>query len=258
VLDRLLTLTVSALIIGGALYFGSGSARDALRFPEEPIEMTVTQAALTASTGRQWITVLPGAWRCGDQVRLGLLQLVPATTTDGALVVARFEGPVSCEAATARPVTGVIDVMDEPVAKSLSSAGVLTYREDSVHQLDVCTHCGRDNARLGVVICSFFVLFGVAFVPLRRLIGGWQQGIVVKLDQASSAPANSEQANDTVRRHGFLSAAFGGLGVAIGADWVIFGVIPLQWFAGFGVLMGAFMLTFPEQYRKLRRRGRPG
>jgi hypothetical protein len=146
--------------------------------------------------------------------------------------------------------------MDEPVAKSLSAARVLTYREPSVHQLDVCRNCGRDNARLGVVMCLLFVALGVGLVPLRRLIGGWQQGMVVKLDQASREPANSEQANDTVRRHGFLVAVFGGLGVAVGANWVVFGVIPVQWFAGFGGLLGAFMLTFPEQYRKLRRRGR--
>jgi hypothetical protein len=44
----------------------------------------------------------------------------------------------------------------------------------------------------------------------------------------------------------------------VGADWVVFGVIPLQWFAGGEAVLGAFMLTFPEQYRRLRRRGRPG
>lgn len=256
--DRLLTLSLSALIIGGALYFGSGAARDALRFPEEPIEMTVTQAALTASTGRQWISILPGAWRCEDEVRLGILHLVPATTAEGALVVARFEGPVACRSVTATKVTGVIDVMDDRVTNSLRAAKVLTYREPSVHQLNVCTSCGRDNAKLGVVICLLFVVFGAALGPLRRMIGGWQQGIVVKLDQAARAPENSEQANDTVRRHGFLVAVFGGLGVAGGAGWVVLGVIPVQWLAGFGVLLGAFMLTFPEQYRKLRRRGRPG
>ena len=255
--DRVLTLGVGALIVGGALYLGAGAARDAIRFPEEPIEMTLTQAALTAATGRQWVSVLPGSWRCGDEVRLGILQLVPATTVDGSLVVARFEGPVSCEAVTAKPVTGVIEEMDDMVTQRLGSAGVLTHREPSVHQLNVCTGCGRDNARLGVVICLLFVALGVSLGPLRRLIGGFQQGIVVKLDAASRAPANSEQANDTVRRHGFLVAAVSGLGVAVGANWVIFGVIPLQWFAGFGVVLGAFMLTFPEQYRRLRRRGRP-
>lgn len=256
--DRVLTFAVGALIIGGALFLGAGAARDALRFPEEPIQMTVTQAALTATAGRQWVSILPGAWRCADEVRLGILRLVPATTTEGALVVARFEGPVSCQSATARPVTGVIEEIDGPVAERLVSAGVLTHREPTVHQLNVCTHCGRDNARLGVLICSLFVLLGVSLGPLRRLIGGWQQGLVTKLDSAAREPANSEQANDTVRRHGFLVTALCGLGVAVGADWVVFGVIPLRWFAGGGAVLGAFMLTFPEQYRRLRRRGRPG
>jgi hypothetical protein len=251
---QVFTLAVGALLATGAAWFGFGAARDALRFPDAPIEMTAEQAALTAADGRQWVTVREAAWRCADAVPTGVYQLVPATTPEGALLVARTEAARGCAAVAAAPMTGIVEDLEREHAARLEAAGVLTHHERGAYQLTVCTDCGRGNARLGVVVCALIMALGVFLGPLSTAVGRWRAGMHADLDSAARAPAHSEQANDRVRLHGFVTAALGGLCLVVGRGWLVWGLIPAPWLGGAVALLGAFMLTFPERYRSLRRR----
>ncbi len=255
-LDRAVTLFVGALLVGFSLYFGSGAARDTLRFGDQPLPVTLDEATRTAREGRQWVRVAPGGWRCDEAVRRGVQTLVPARSSDGAVVVARFEDLPDCERAVAAPVTGIVEpALENGVASALVSAGVLGDLQERAVQLDVCSSCGREDAFLGVVLCSVLGLVGLFFGPLRRRVPNLGAVVDAKMTEAAYA-SDAASANGMVQAYGFAVALGGACCFWFGDGWAIFVVIPLTWFGVFAGALGAFMMTFPERYRTLVRRAR--
>ena len=252
--DGALVLSVRVLFVAGALFLGLGAARDAARFEEEPIATTVDESASMAREGRQWVSVRAGAWRCDEAVVQGIRTLVPARTAAGDLVVARFESQAPCVELTAGPVDGIVELgLDEDIEGELRSAGVVAG--SNACQLDVCTDCGRDNARLGVLICSLLFGFALVLPWLRRNVSG-VAGIRAAMITAAYAKPGPEEAaaNLKVRMYGALVSVLGAGMFAFGDDWALLAVIPLPWFGVFAIALGVLMIADPDRYRRMMRK----
>ena len=246
-------MVVGAIIAVGAAWLGAGALKDALRFKDAPLPQTVEQAVITAQAGRQWVTVRSDDWRCDETKHLSIITFIP---TGRDALVARSDHPIDCARGAAVGFTGVVELPDASDLEQMAEAGLRRQGDPVPWQLQVCESCGRDNARLGVVICLGFMLLGVSLGKIRGAIGGFQARFQQGLVSAAREPPNSAAANDKVRLYGFVTAALGGLMIGLGRDWVIAGLIPLQWFGGGAVLLGCWMLAFPEKYRELLRKYR--
>src|SRR6185295_7898380 len=96
--------------------------------------------------------------------------------------------------------------------------------------LDVCASCGKGNARLGVLVCSCFVLLGLLLYPLRRAYQSMSGRAHGALHAAIAAPpARAVEADRTVRTWGAAALVTGALAIAVGKGWVLYGVVPMRW-----------------------------
>ena len=110
---------VTVVVIGYLIHGARGEMRT-LVGQEEPDRLTVSQAV---NLGRvRWVTVSDGEWHCAEAAIverkgtverwvLGRIDAVEVPLTGerpGELLVARFDGDISCAERSASPLTGVI------------------------------------------------------------------------------------------------------------------------------------------------------
>lgn len=112
----------------------------------------------------------------------------------------------------------------------LKAAGLAVSDGAELRTLEVCVSCGRNNARLGFVMCTGFVVLGLALYPLHRGYQSLRGRAQDALFDAVHAPAKAPQANRTVRAWGGSAAVLGVLCAVFGEGWAIFHAVPLQWF----------------------------
>jgi len=99
---------------------------------------------------------------------------------------------------------------------------------------------------IGGSIGAFFLLRGIIALNTR---------LQTRLGSAAHAPEGDDRANGFVQVVGFCVAVLGGAFVAFGRNWAV-AFIPLPFFGAGVVLLGAWMMTFPEKYRAAWRRYR--
>jgi hypothetical protein len=249
--DKVIAGVLGAAMVVGFGWLGVDSVRDYRRFGNDPLETDALGAVEASASGRQWVQV--GApWRC-DQLILGIdggVAFLPAFAADGSLIVARFDHDIRCE--PSRPLTGIIEPMDAKRAADLRATGLTWTEGAALRTLGVCHDCGKDNARLGILVCSCFVLAGIFLYPLmgaiRSAIGRFQGGLQV----AIHAPAErADAANRSVRLRGALLLAAGIAGVLFGEGWSLWHFLPLRWAAIFPLLLGGWMAASPASYRRV-------
>jgi hypothetical protein len=254
---------VVSFLGGGALVavfgtLGAGAWRDYRTFDDTPTRSTLLAAIEASTNGRRWVSIEGAAWRCEEL--LGHVSdgaaFLPARAEDGSMVVARFDRPIQCDAVVARPLIGILEPMAPGRAADLRAAGLALADGARLRTLDVCTSCGKDNARLGVVVCTCFVLLGLFLYPLRRAYQSWGSRAGASLQGAIAAPARSSQADRTVRAWGGVTLTAGVLAFAVGDGWVAYRTIPVRWIGVIAVLLGAWMIAFPARYRALAARAK--
>jgi hypothetical protein len=246
-----------AFVGGAALvaifgYLGVEAWRDYRTFGDVPRRTGLLGAVQASIRGRQWVAIEGAAWQCGRLVRNidGGVAFLPAMADDGSMVVARFDHEIRCADVVAEPLTGIIEPMDRKRLDDLKVAGLPVSDGVELRTLDVCVSCGRDNARLGVIMCTAFVFLGLALYPLRR---GYQslrgRAQTALHDAVHAPPERAPQANRTVR-------AWGGSATALGILCVIYHAVPLHWFGVGAAILGAWMMVFPDRYRALAARAK--
>jgi hypothetical protein len=251
-----------ALIGGGAIvvvfgYFGIDAWRDYRSFEDAPRQLTMHAAVDASESSRQWVALRGGAWRCDALMTNvpGGLAFVPAIVDDGSIVVARFDHSIDCESVTAAPMTGVLETMDANRARDLRSAGLDLPAGARLRTLDVCDFCGRSNSRLGVIMCALFVLLGLSMYPLmlayqRARQRGWRW----LLDNIHAPADRAARARRNLRLLGAVIALSGGSFILFGQGYELDHVIPLPWAGAVMFLFGAYIVVFPEHYRKVSAR----
>lgn len=258
--------TLLSLVGGAALAavfgtLGIDAWRDYRTFDDTPTRSTLVSAIEASTSGRRWVSVEGAPWRCTRLVRniRGGAAFLPASTEDGSTVVARFDRPIECHAIIARPLTGIIEPMTVERAGDLRAAGLALANGAELRTLDVCTSCGKDNARIGIVVCAFFMLVGLLLYPLRRAYQSSSGRASTALHAAIHAPsARAAQADRTVRTWGGATLVTGAIAFAVGESWVAYGMVPVRWIGVVAVLLGAWMMLSPAGYRRLAARAKRG
>jgi hypothetical protein len=256
---KIIAFVIGAGIVAVFGWLGVGAFRDYRAFDDTPTRSTLLAAVEASTSGRRWVSVEGAPWRCKQLVHNvdGGVAFLPASAEDGSTVVARFDHEIACDALSAGPLTGVIEPMDATRAADLRRAGLPLAEGARLRTLSVCTSCGRDNARLGIVMCTGFVLLGLFLYPLRRAFLSWRARSRAALHAAIHAPAErSAEADRTVRVRGGAVLAAGVLALTVGRGWVAYGVVPVPWFGVVGLLVGAWMVVSPAKYRSLLARSK--
>jgi hypothetical protein len=251
-----------ALIAGGAIvvvfgYFGIEAWRDYRSFEDAPRHLTMHAAVDASSNTRQWVSLRSGTWRCDALMTNvpGGVAFVPATVDDGSIVVARFDHSIDCASVTAAPMTGVLETMDADRARDLRSAGLDLPTGARLRTFDVCAFCGRSNSRLGVIMCALFMLVGLSMYPLMLAYQRAQQhGWRWLLDNIHAPADRAARARRNLRLLG-SGILLGGLSfVLFGQGYELDRLIPVPWAGAVMFLFGAYMVVFPEHYRKISAR----
>jgi hypothetical protein len=257
-LGKLLSFAGGALLIAVFGKLGVEAFHDYRRFDDAPARTALLAAVEASSDGRRWVTVEGAAWRCAELVRgvPGGAAFLPARAEDGSTVVARFDREIRCDAAAARPLTGIIEPMAPERAADLRGAGLVFAEGTRLRTLEVCAACGKANARLGVVMCAAFVLLGLALYPLRLAYQARWGRARAALRAAVHAPAElAPKADRTVRAWGAAALATGAAALLVGRGWVAYGVVPVRWIGALALVLGGWMVASPASYRRLARRG---
>jgi hypothetical protein len=253
--NKAISLVLSAAIVGTFGWLGLEAFRDYRTFGDEPLRTSVAGAVEASATGRQWVSVVGAPWRCAELLRgvPGGAAFLPASAPEGATIVARFDQPIRCEAVVSRPLIGIVEPMAPQRARDLGAAGLRLPADAPLRTLEVCSSCGKDNARMGILVCAVFVLVGLALYPLRHLLPAWRgSGVLVA---AIHAPAEqAAAANRTIRLWGLAVVVCGVVATTVGRGFVVYGVIPVPWFGAFAFVLGGLMAAFPERYRQFAKR----
>ena len=256
---KLVSLVGGAALVAVFGTFGIDAWRDYRAFDDTPTRSTLLDAVEASASGRRWVSVEGAAFRCAQLVLnvKGGAAFLPASAVDGSTVVARFDRPIQCDAVIARPLTGIIEPMTLERAADLRAAGLALADGPRLRTLNVCASCGKSNARLGVILCSFFVLVGLLLYPLRRVYQSLHgRGAAAVLAAIHAPPQQAAQANRVVRIWGGATLVVGAAAFAVGEGWVAYGVVPLRWICVAAVVLGGWTAAFPAAYRRLAARAK--
>lgn len=256
---KLLSFLGGAALVAIFGTLGVEAWRDYRAFDDKPTPSTLLAAVEASTSGRRWVSIEGAAWRCEQLVRNinGGAAFLPASADDGSTLVARFDHSIQCDAVAARPLTGIVEPMTPERAADLRAAGLALADGARLRTLDVCASCGKGNARLGVIMCTCFVLLGLALYPLRRAYQSMSGRAHAGLRAAIHAPADrAAQANRTVRIWGGATLATGAAAFAVGEGWLIYGVVPMRWLGVVALVLGGLMTAFPARYRELSARAK--
>jgi hypothetical protein len=251
---KLISLVVGAGIVVVFGYFGIDAWRDYRSFEDAPRQLTMHAAVDASESSRQWVSLAGGAWRCDALMTNvpGGVAFIPATVDDGSIVVARFDHSIDCNSVTAAPMTGVLETMDADRARDLRSAGLDLPIGARLRTFDVCAFCGRSNSRLGVIMCTLFVLLGLMIYPLRLAYQrGAQRARRWLLDNIHAPADRAARARRNLRLLGAVILLSGGSFALFGQGYELDHLVPLPWAGAFMFLFGAYMVVFPEHYRKV-------
>jgi hypothetical protein len=256
---KILAFVIGVGLVAGFGWLGLDSLSDYRAFGDAATRTGLVGAVEASNVGRQWVTIEGAPWRCDQALRNvdGGAVFLPATAEDGSLVVARFDREIACPSVAARALTGVIEPMAPDRANNLRAAGLRVPEGARLRTFDVCSFCGKSNARLGVILCSCFVALGLALYPLRVAFLRLRRRAFGALDDAIHAPADRGAPADRFVRLWGAAVLAGGIGAfALGGGYVLWGIIPLPWFGAVATLLGGYMVAFPERYRRIAKRGR--
>lgn len=155
------------LTILGFGYLGFFSWRQLQSFPPEPQPMTLREASHVAEQGRAWVIVEDIQWNCDhmyySQVNRNTWTDIVFTDNSSELWgLAIFDREKTCDEIKAEAGIGVLDVASTKKRNDLIANGfaVSEYERNGVF-LSLCTYCGRENSRLGVIVSSILILIGI-------------------------------------------------------------------------------------------------
>ena len=250
------SVLASGVLVAVFSILGRESWQDYRTFEDHPRQTDLAGAVSASASGRQWVTIQDAPWRCEEEIRDGHTYF-PARSIDGAEVVARFDHDVACKDASAVPLTGIIEPMERDDLDRLKADGLILGPPGEVRILSVCAFCGKDNARTGVLVCGFFILLGLGLYPLRLGLGALYGWYVGTLHGALHGPPSTEaRAVRTLRAVGLLLLLIAGLCFTVGQGYVLDRILPVPWFGGIALMIGALYLVFPQQMRALAARTR--
>lgn len=233
-----------ALVIAG--FAGWYAHRESHRWPKSPATMTLTSAVAGLSGTKRYVTLEDSRWHCDRAVKPTRDRLyVPLTGPgDSILVFASFDESVTCDSAKeTRAITGVLSVLERKRPKARArlvdpALDLAPARDWEAPVYELCTYCGPSQVKPAIWLCVMFTIIGLGFYPLTQYHRA-------SVERERTKPVGSAETVGV----GLLLATLGVVGVFIGRDWAVGGIIPVPWIAGAEAAFGLWIMLFPNHPR---------
>lgn len=143
------------------------AVRDYRTYAPGPSSMPFDAAKQSAESGNSpWVTLTDVSWDCRAQLQDGKVVLL--RSRGGRMFVVEFAKGHSCESEAASPLRGVLEVASERRRGYLVEREGLRVDPRDEPLLLLCTYCGGDNARMGLIMGPSLMLLGLLLYPLFR------------------------------------------------------------------------------------------
>lgn len=232
---RWLAAVFGGIIVCGGAYIGHGQWEELQRYEAGPETLSLSEAIGRSATGEVYARIEHTRLNCDaalvDRLKPGQVQ-VPVLDAGGRFVaVADYHRRIDCSEESRQPLVGVFMPMYPQFLVSLTRAG-MSVSSEAPRQ--VCTYCGPDNARLGVILSGGLALVGI-LLPLAVLIPALSN---LEISRALSV--------GEIRGVGLFVVA---VGAALGyflREERAFGFVPFLLVAGIICLLGGALIVAPK------------
>jgi len=202
--------------------------------------MATRDAVAAVGEREPWVQLTDARWLCDMPIRplRSGASFIALTDPDRRhLIIADFEGEVSCGQVQASLAVGTLGNMRSRMLTRLQEHG-LRLPEAKTRVLHLCTYCGAGNSRTGVIVCSLLVAIGLGLFPLVLLLRR-------QAEKEAVAPPSEEKRRWDIRAAGLLLMTAGLLLGWLGRGWVFWPGAPVWLLGGVAAFMGLFMALFP-------------
>lgn len=144
-------------------------------FPDQPLPMTASEAAQAAESGQEvWVSLTDLQWNCDPAAKRS--DLVFLNFPGGRRVVVSLPRKGACRDLP-EPPTGVLHPANPRRRSHLERNRGLKLSAEDEPLMELCTYCGPENSRLGLLILPILILFGLFLGPLvrSRYRSGWNR-----------------------------------------------------------------------------------
>jgi hypothetical protein len=186
------TLIVGGVVLAFSLYLLVFLVPDVIRSASGPKNMTLAEAASTATDQSTYVKIEDGVWRCdtiryirgrsstnslATTTRFTEIFLTDDETPEQIVMLASLSGEKECDDFDGSPPDGYLTRMSDSKQRELTNNVRLARFFDATEFLEFCDYCGPENSLIGVAFGVVFALAGVAI-----LIVGYRMPKDVKPD----------------------------------------------------------------------------
>jgi hypothetical protein len=158
---------LAILLFGYSSFF---NWRELEGFPSDPEHMSLSAASSLVANQHVWVVIDDIKWDCSHvyyyKVNQSTNTDVLFTDKDNTLWgLATFSSEMTCDEVMQEKGIGVLDVANDKKRNDLIARGFdVSKYETGGKLLSLCTYCGKDNSRLGVLLSVVMVILGVSLV----------------------------------------------------------------------------------------------
>jgi hypothetical protein len=151
-------------------YLGFVSWKELQTFPKEPKHMNLFEASSLIPQQIQWVIADDLQWDC-DHIFYkevnGETHTYIIFTDKGKSVwgFSFFSQKMTCDEVAHEKAVGILDFANSAQRADVTSLGFdLSKYETNSKFLSLCTYCGTNNSRTGVIIASIMVIIGASLI----------------------------------------------------------------------------------------------
>jgi hypothetical protein len=158
-----------------ALASGCGwfaSWRSFQSFPQSPVHISLAQAPSILKPNEDlWVEIDKVKWDCKNIIDGEAIFTDESQMVLGVALFSRGK-PFVCNDLPGTGVSGVLSIMDSNTYNHLAGEGFsLAGYQGLTDRVYLCTFCGPENAKLGMILCVIFLVISIVFYPLVLLCG---------------------------------------------------------------------------------------
>jgi hypothetical protein len=157
-------------------YFGFISWREYSRFPAEPVHITLIEESSVAAKNKAWVIIDDIQWDCDhifykDVDANTHTDVVFSDKSNSIWGYAFFSSKMTCDELVQEEAVGVLDFANDKKRADLIENGFdVSKHEANGRFLSLCTHCGKGNSLLGIILSGIMIIIGALLVMVANRI----------------------------------------------------------------------------------------
>jgi hypothetical protein len=157
-----------------SIFWGFTSWQEFQNLPTEPKHMTLSEAASLVSKQRTWAILDDVQWKCDYifyQTGNRDTNIIFTNTSNTIWGHAIFSSKMTCDEIIKEEAVGVLDFANNRKHAYITENGFdVSLHETNGAFLSLCTYCGKEDSRGGVIISGFMAIMGIylATLPLTE------------------------------------------------------------------------------------------